>query len=430
MSLVNVLISSTITNAYEIICCYRIINKKLNFKNFTLYLSYFLLVLLISLNYMFINNLYKVILTIIIMFIVISMLFRMNIKNSIVLTFIMELIVIFSDGIFAVVINLLQNLDNQVFIESYQGQIISNLIIGIIMTIISFTGMPSLIYKKMIKFIDTVSVYKIIISFSVIIICSSFLFYISYYNSNSAFTLIVNFLIITIYLIIILIVIMKERKYNIIYIKYINTLDELEEYENIINEYRVINHENKNQLNCIKGMTNNKKVHSYINEIMQNKQSENKEILNQALLIPTGGLRGLLYSKMVVMKNKNISYRLYVDKKINSKLIKNISSKTILDICQIIGVFIDNAIEAVENCDNKMIIVNIYKLDDIVIEIINNFTEEFDINKIDKLGYTTKDGMHGYGLSLVNKILKANSDLLNERTIKDKMFKQKLIIKK
>lgn len=430
MSLVNVLISSTITNAYEIICCYKIINKKLNLKNFTLYLSYFLLVLLISLNYMFINNLYKVILTIIIMFIVISMLFRMNIKNSIVLTFIMELIVIFSDGIFAVVINLLQNLDNQVFIESYQGQIISNLIIGIIMTIISFTGMPSLIYKKMIKFIDTVSVYKIIISFSVIIICSSFLFYISYYNSNSAFTLIVNFLIITIYLIIILIVIMKERKYNIIYIKYINTLDELEEYENIINEYRVINHENKNQLNCIKGMTNNKKVHSYINEIMQNKQSENKEILNQALLIPTGGLRGLLYSKMVVMKNKNISYRLYVDKKINSKLIKNISSKTILDICQIIGVFIDNAIEAVENCDNKMIIVNIYKLDDIVIEIINNFTKEFDINKIDKLGYTTKDGMHGYGLSLVSKILKANSDLLNERTIKDKMFKQKLIIKK
>ena len=431
MSLLIYILSAVVINLIEVYSYYVISGEKLDVKNKKIYLIYCFQTILIILNYTFVDNIIKVLITFLIMAFMCKILFK-NKKfiECICIVFVVEIFIILSEFIFMFCMSMVKEINNAELIQIMQGEILTNLIISMIFLLILFSTIPNKLYQLIFKFTDNISVNKMVIYVSLPIVVITFIFYLSYYNLNDYITLFVNIFVSLIYIIIIFLVINNESKYNKIHSKYIATISELEEYEKLINEYRVINHENKNQLNCIKGMTNNKKVHSYINEIMQNKQSENKEILNQALLIPTGGLRGLLYSKMVVMKNKNISYRLYVDKKINSKLIKNISSKTILDICQIIGVFIDNAIEAVENCDNKMIIVNIYKLDDIVIEIINNFTEEFDINKIDKLGYTTKNGMHGYGLSLVNKILKANSDLLNERTIKDKMFKQKLIIKK
>lgn len=431
MSLLIYILSAVVINLIEVYSYYVISGEKLDVKNKKIYLIYCFQTILIILNYTFVDNIIKVLITFLIMAFMCKILFK-NKKfiECICIVFVVEIFIILSEFIFMFCMSMVKEINNAELIQIMQGEILTNLIISMIFLLILFSTIPNKLYQLIFKFTDNISVNKMVIYVSLPIVVITFIFYLSYYNLNDYITLFVNIFVSLIYIIIIFLVINNESKYNKIHSKYIATISELEEYEKLINEYRVINHENKNQLNCIKGMTNNKKVHSYINEIMENKQSENKEILNQALLIPTGGLRGLLYSKMVVMKNKNISYRLYVDKKINSKLIKNISSKTILDVCQIIGVFIDNAIEAVENCDNKMIIVNIYKLDDIVIEIINNFTEEFDINKIDKLGYTTKNGMHGYGLSLVNKILKANSDLLNERTIKDKMFKQKLIIKK
>ena len=431
MSLLIYILSAVVINLIEVYSYYVISGEKLDVKNKKIYLIYCFKTILIILNYTFVDNIIKVLITFLIMAFMCKILFK-NKKfiECICIVFVVEIFIILSEFIFMFCMSMVKEINNAELIQIMQGEILTNLIISMIFLLILFSTIPNKLYQLIFKFTDNISVNKMVIYVSLPIVVITFIFYLSYYNLNDYITLFVNIFVSLIYIIIIFLVINNESKYNKIHSKYIATISELEEYEKLINEYRVINHENNNQLNCIKGMTNNKKVHSYINEIMENKQSENKEILNQALLIPTGGLRGLLYSKMVVMKNKNISYRLYVDKKINSKLIKNISSKTILDVCQIIGVFIDNAIEAVENCNNKMIIVNIYKLDDIVIEIINNFTEEFDINKIDKLGYTTKDGMHGYGLSLVNKILKANFDLLNERTIKDKMFKQKLIIKK
>ena len=179
----------------------------------------------------------------------------------------------------------------------------------------------------------------------------------------------------------------------------------------------------------IKGMTRNRKINEYIDAMMNNKSSDNKKLLDQALLIPTGGLRGLIYSKIVQMKEKNIGYSLNIDRKLNSSLIKKINSKEMIDICQIIGVFIDNSIEAVEELEDKNIVINIYNENGLVIEIINNYKSDININKIDKIGYTTKGNNRGYGLSLVNKILSKNKNFSNEREVSKKIFKQKLIIK-
>ncbi len=430
MNISDIIISSIIMNIAEIISYYKISNTKINTKDFKIYLIYLLQTFLIVINYAFTTNVIKVIITFLIMLLTCKLLFRhKKIVECLVIVFVSELLIIFSEFCFMILASFYSKVNNQELIQMVQGTVFTNLGITIIILLFLFTNIPNKLYKKIMRLVSNISFNKIIIFLSFIIICSSFLFYISYYNKNSSFTLIVNFIIMTVYFIIVVMILIKERKYNIINAKYLTTLNELEEYENIINEFRIINHENENQLNSIKGMTKNKKVIAYIDEITNNKNAVNTFILKQALLIPTGGLRGLIYSKLILMKKFDIKYNLHIDKKINSKLMKSVSTKTMLDICQIIGVYLDNAIEAVSSIDKKEILINIYKDENINIEIINNYQGILDISKIGKAGYTTKEGMHGYGLNLVNKILKENNDLTNDRVIKQDYFKQKLIIK-
>lgn len=429
MNICTVFASAFINDFAEIYLAHGIVNKKINYKNKKIYFIYCFMVLLTSLNYVFSNNLYKPLITLLIMFIITKLLFNYNIKRNFVISFLMFIVTIISELIFSISIVFLKKLDNQTYIEIYQGQIISNVIISFIMLLFSKNRILNFLYNKICIIVKNISLNKTITFLGLIVVCSSFLFYMSYYNKNNFFSLFVNFLIVTAYFIIVIMIIKKESSYNKIHSKYVIMIDELKEYENIINEYRIINHENKNQLLSIKGMTRNKKVNEYIDEMINNKSSNNKRLLDQALLIPTGGLRGLLYSKLIQMKDKNIDYNLNIDRKVNNNLMKKIDSKEMIDICQIVGVFIDNSIEAVENLDNRNIIINIYDENGFVIEIINNYKSNIKINRIDKVGYTTKGTNHGYGLALVNKIISKNKNFSNEREVSKNMFKQKLVVK-
>ena len=429
MNFFTILVSTIITSVSEIFCSYKIANEKINFKSLRLYISYVLFILFITLNYVYSDNIYKVLFTLLISILVVKVSLNYDIKKTVIIAILMQLFTIISEVIFSIVIVLITNIDNQTFAKIYQGAILSNILISFNLIMISLTRFPNFLYIKINRILKNVSIRKAIILLGFVLLCSSFLFYMSYYNKNNFFNLIVNFVIVTIYFIIVIMIIKKENKYNRVYSKYVIMMEELNEYENIINEYRIINHENKNQLLSIKGMTKNRKINEYIDEMINNKSSNNKKLLDQALLIPTGGLRGLIYSKLIQMKDKKINYNLNIDRKVNSSLIKNISSKEMIDICQIIGVFMDNSIEAIEELEDKNIVINIYNENGLVIEIINNYKSDININKIDKIGYTTKGNNRGYGLSLVNKILSKNKNFSNEREVSKNIFKQKLIIK-
>ena len=430
MNILVYIVSAMIINAGELYGYYKIAGEKFSFSNPKLYFIYFLQTALIIFNYTFVSNAIKAIVTFLIITFMCKILFKhKKLIECIIIAFVTEIFMIISEFIYMFIMGFFNKVNNNFLIEMFEGTLKANILIMFIFLLLILSGLAYKSYKKLIRCVYNISSNKLIILFGLIILISNLIFYISYYNKNNYFTLFVNFSVTAIYSLIIILLIIKESKYNKIHSKYITTLQELEEYENIINEYRVINHENQNQLNSIKGMTSNKRVREYIDEILNNKNKKNELILKQALLIPTGGLRGLIYSKLVIMKNKNINYNLHVDKKINIKLTKNISTKTMLNVCQIIGVYLDNAIEAVENLKQKNILISIYKVDNIVIEIINNKENYVDINKVDKAGYTTKEGIHGYGLSLVSKILKEDPKLINEREITQNTFKQKLIIK-
>lgn len=100
--------------------------------------------------------------------------------------------------------------------------------------------------------------------------------------------------------------------------------------------------------------------------------------------------------------------------------------------CRILGILIDNAIEATKECKRKLINVRMLKEADTRFLIVENTyqNQELDLSKIYEKGYTTKtDSLdHGIGLWKVKDIID-NTNNLEIKTSKNDLFRQELKIK-
>ncbi|MCI8545594.1 MAG: GHKL domain-containing protein, partial [Bacilli bacterium] len=223
----------------------------------------------------------------------------------------------------------------------------------------------------------------------------------------------------------------NRNNYLKVFDKYNTTLSNLKEYEDILNQYRVSNHENKNQLLTIRNMVKNKEknITDYIDKIVENQLKDNEHLMGQTTVIPEGGLRGLVYSKMLLMKEQNIDFDLSVDKAIRTVQLIGLGDNTVLDICKIIGVFLDNAIEAVSSLNEKFIDLEMsIENKKLYISVSNNYEGTIPMEEIENHGYTTKGEGHGYGLSLVKKLVDENPLLKNEKGVSSEEFMQRLIV--
>lgn len=110
---------------------------------------------------------------------------------------------------------------------------------------------------------------------------------------------------------------------------------------------------------------------------------------------------------------------------------KTLNMKT-YEFCRILGILIDNAIEAADECEEKTINITIRKDNyrNIQLLIIENTYKNKDINidEIYKKGFSTKSNNTGIGLWEVRQILKKNNNLNLYTTKNDKYFSQQLEI--
>lgn len=112
------------------------------------------------------------------------------------------------------------------------------------------------------------------------------------------------------------------------------------------------------------------------------------------------------------------------------QIVENIRvSMDIVDLCRIIGIFMDNAIDASQEIEAPKITISIVKKVDRVLIIIANKVENMPpIYKLRENGYTTKGKHRGLGLEIVREILKKNESVTNDLKYENDEFTQILEI--
>ena len=402
--------------------------KVINVKNIVLIVTMSIISCFIDINY---GDLPKMLLCNIQLCLLYKLIFDASTIKSILFTIIVFLTSNIVEFVFSLVFIVILKIDSSFFLDNMIGHWIGNLSITFLYCILLLLGSIKKIIKKIVSFYNESCQIEITILLIFIILLTSFTFYPILFNQYSLQEKITYSLIFLAIIYFIGNFFYQRTKNSELKKDYEYLLDYVKEYEKALDEKGKAQHEYKNQLIVIKGMVNkrNAKLHQYIDDILD--ISENKEIhiLNNLKNIPTGGLKGLIYYKMEHMIEKNMEVHVNVDSTLESKKYWKTCEKNLQNVSTIVGVYLDNAMEAAEKAEKKFVIIDIdSEEDNLVFSFSNTYEGHIDVGKIDKQGYSTKGRSRGYGLSLVQDILNKNESLKQQREINGIFYVQKLII--
>lgn len=412
---------------------FKILDFKPNFSNLKIYSVYIVWVILGTLSATFLDFYFRSVLMCLYMIFICLSYFKLNLKKSLISTLMLQFILFASEILFVLFVVTFLNISADTIMSDFIGYIFGNLIISFFMMI--------LVQVKFIKefhnylcYITNKMTIKTCLKFLSIGMISSYIILANVYLQLSVYQMYFINVVFVILFSLIMLKSMTEHSDNLNY-KSENSLlsSNLGEYEKMLDHNRQLNHETKNQLVVIKGMIKNNDINvfNYIDEIVNEYNGENDVLLNAVKRIPLGGLQGLLYQKLIVMNDCNIKTNVEIQKNMNRKLFENLDSKDTFDLCRMMGVFLDNAIDESKMTEKKEVNVYIYVEDnEIFIEISNYYVVVPDLKKLGSKRYTTKSEGHGFGLSIVEKILDENKIFKNEKLISGKTFVQRLKIKK
>lgn len=405
-------------------------DKKITHRNLKVYIFLILFSAILILNYNISSSMIKFLSVTLAMFISIELLYKTSLRLSMLMALYIQIINIVSELVFSILLILLFDFR----IGEYTSlQILSaNIFVSVFSVLLIKTKICKNIFKNLVDVTSKIRLRTLLVMALSIIIITNMYLAITYYSYDPLYYIVINTLSIYIIMLITYFLAKKENDYIKVSNKYNIMLKSLKEYETMLDQYRISNHENKNQLLTVRNMLPDGDIETrnYIDKIVQNNLKDNNNIMIKVSKIPSGGLKGLIYSKLLVMKEKGINYNLNISRGVSTIDLIKLDDNVVLDICKIIGVYLDNSIEAVEELNEKSISIEMYMQDEnLIIRISNNYEGLLDINKIDEKGYTSKGSGHGYGLPLTKELINNNSRLSNNKSISGNIFSQELVIK-
>lgn len=232
---------------------------------------------------------------------------------------------------------------------------------------------------------------------------------ISYYNffRKSAENFMFSFVLFCIFMILLVLLISEFFK--------IKTKDEeqkqllkiMGDYEIILDKTRENRHEMINNLLVLKGEKNknSRRYNDILDELIK-QYDTNKMCSYSGLYKLPNGLKGLVYYKIARIKNNDVNFRTIISDKMYDEF-NNLDTKIYYKVCKIMGILIDNAVEASINSKEKTLLIYIYEQcnGNIVISIENSYNALLDIHDINKKGYSTKGKNRGLGLFIANRTI-------------------------
>ena len=410
MNLLNVILSAVLSGIMSYVAIINMSNEKFKLKNFIIYLIIFLPLLLTT--YIFFSGITKLVLSII--FIIMALylsVFKSDISNSVYFAFTYEMLVFVSEIVLSVLILFIFKLDGSEYSNIPFSLLISTILNCFLVYLLSRIKFISKNIRKLnhiIKKNNKDWIYIILIMILMVL----FIFF-NRYKMNNSTEYFVNTAMAIFVVVSFVYVIYNKFQRQAIEDKYNESMEYVLRYEKIINEQGKKNHEYNNQLMVIKGYINKpERLSEYLDEVIGEHKTGQNYTVKQLGFLPDGGVKGLLYHKLSKMEDNNIKYYLYVDQNLKDKDIESFDLKTYRDLTKLLGVFLDNAIDAALKSEEKEIEVELKDKEDcLLLTISNTYDKNTDINKVGKSGFTTKGVGHGFGLSIVKDIAKTNSEI-------------------
>lgn len=356
--------------------------------------------------------------------------FKIKLSKSIFTSIVYVILLIIPDLLIYVISIYVFRIGSEYFDMYIAGGIIGNIAVNSILILISF-----ILKKPLRKLIDyNLSTNKKIIIISLLILFSIAIFFYKFIKNNSFDSNTIGYLLAVFTFISILLYLFRQKIENEkISKKYDELLDVMKNYESDIEDQRTLRHETKNEFATIKcklqDKEDNKTIIEYIDSVIGEKEKAGSTNYSKFKYLPSNGLKGFFYYKCTEAEKKGISVSVNISKQIENSFLKDIETKDFKDLARIIGVYLDNAIEASSTSEDKKLGIEMYLIKEkIEIIITNTFNNEINLDKISKESFSTKGKHRGHGLLLVKKILSENNRFEAKKEIRGNIYIQSLKI--
>lgn len=259
----------------------------------------------------------------------------------------------------------------------------------------------------------------------IIIVCTQFYVF-CYYSSNLPFLVcLLSILGICAYFFISIFSLFKTTKLELTS----QDLEQAQDYNNTLkllyDDIRTFRHDFGNIMQAINGYIDTNNMEGLKNYYKQ-LQLDCEDVKSLEMLNPTTidnpAVYSILTSKFHKASDLGITMKIHISLKLSTLNMK------IYEFTRILGILLDNAIEACEKCDEKIINLEIRRDEKSPRQLllIQNayYNKNVDLERINEKGYTSKSDKskpHGLGLWEVQKILRKSKNL-NLYTTKDSIF--------
>ena len=332
--------------------------------------------------------------------------------------------------VFFLIIFIENTLDNQ-----YLILMIYLTLFSLISIILAYTF--KIVFKKFKQsYLSINKTYLIIIT---IVLVSSFIILLIYSQTpriNNASLKIYGLIFIGIIIFFITLIIIISR-YTLRELRYRRNMEEIETYyeytlqiESINNEMRKFRHDYVNILTTMSEYIRENDMDglkTYFNDNivpMKDNLQMNSIKINGTDNLKVRAIKGLITTKILQAQEKHIPISIEVP-----ELIDHIEMNTV-DLSRIIGIIIDNAIEASEELEDALIRIAFINVETSVMFIVMNKCKE-DMPKIHELfqdSFSTKGDNRGLGLTTLKDITDTTENVLLDTTIENGYFVQKVEI--
>lgn len=348
--------------------------------------------------------------------------FNLSIANSILLSSLSMIIVSLADAVISSI---------ELFFITYDQlrnvwyiSLLSNALVGMLSYLLSKIRIIKNLTQTLSKKIDSKQQITAIIFAVLMVIIMAFLFInittifeLNLYYSVTLGSIIIFFLLYYFY--------MDERNnYEKLHEEYNTVFDYVQNFENWIDDEQMYRHELKNNLSIIRGMTKEKKVIKKVDDMLGAAIIVDDEYIEQLKNIPKGGLKGLLYYKIAIASNNKVNMITEVSPKVTER-IEDLSESKLRQICILLGIYLDNAIEASRESEKKIVTLEVYLSKNRLNFVISNtYENDIPLEEIKKKGYSTKGEGRGKGLHYAEKVVNKNKDLDADNIILNNFYIQ------